>query len=187
MLALRVLTFLLAGSLFPIPGCFTVKVRSVEWPGISVRKELGWFLLPHATPVRFDSIDIYMHKSPPPFALQMPDGKILASDQLSQATLDQYFTPFEKLKRPLHPSWAHNSHIEFDDGVISVLFKKGKVSRVSVHPAAGRASRKMPAGATQISIGTKDGKRFYMFPISEDELIDIFGKPTRAKTYLFDT
>jgi hypothetical protein len=40
---------------------------------------------------------------------------------------------------------------------------------------------------TRPSIGDADGKRFLSFPASEQQLINLFGKPTKAESYLFDT
>jgi hypothetical protein len=175
--------YLLSLVLLQIPGCMTVRVRELSWPGIAARKECAWWLQPMPKTVWFDNVVIYMDRNSAPFTLKMPKGDVIASNDLTRERLKQHFSSVKPLTSDYAPETEH-AEIRFEHGSVSVMLIGEKVNRVTV----GSWFRQRPkAGGTRPSIGDANGKRFLSFPASEQQLIDFFGKPTSAQTYLFDT
>jgi hypothetical protein len=163
------------------PGCcFLAKVRSVTWPGIHVREEMPLWCI---SQVKFKTVYFELEeKDATEFSLRMPDGRILRSSQLTSETIAEYLTPFKELTQETHASWADWSIIEYDLGQVRIYFEDDTPTRVNaISYKSFRAGQSVPA------IGNRDGSKVFPLPIAEGELIKLFGKPTKSKTYLFNT
>ena len=101
-----------------VPGCFTVRVRAVHWPGMLVRREFTWWLRA-PQPMLYPYIQIDLRANPKPFFVKMPNGTIFASKDCTFERLKPYFTHTEKLGPTYLPDTSRGI-IEFDQGHIDV-------------------------------------------------------------------
>jgi hypothetical protein len=112
--------YLVSLVLLQIPGCMTVRVRELSWPGRVARKECAWWLQPMPKTVWFDNVVIYMDRNPAPFTLKMPNGDVIASNELTRGRLKQYFSRVETLTKEYAPETEH-AEIQYDHGSVSLM------------------------------------------------------------------
>ncbi len=98
------ITVVILAMMGSMTGCiFPVKVESLRWPGVQVRTEVPLY---HVGPVKHWSIYFRPGKGTSEFSIQMPDGRILKSNQLTREAIEPYVTPFAELIHETHLDWA---------------------------------------------------------------------------------
>jgi hypothetical protein len=173
---------------FALTGC--VWVRELDWPGVHVRAEAGLWPFPPPRLFRFHQVRIDMTRQPPPFALRMPDGKLIPSDQLTEQALAAYAVDYDHLavhgvERPL-PAAATRKRIAFLAGDVILDFVDGRATCVDI--AAWGALRRVAAGdGGAPGLAPLKSERPFHLPLNDRELTEIFGKPTRVHQYAFFT
>lgn len=163
-----------------LSGCFTVKVHRLSWPGLDIRKEVSLF---HIGAGQFYALDFNMNSDTIGFSVQMPDGKVLTSDRLTPETLAPYVTPFDQLDSKVHPSWSNHMNIIYDNGSVRVFFEESRLARVAIFV---NRRRRLPNESVP-GIGNATGDKIFFMPITKHELIELYGEPSSAHSYLFNT
>lgn len=172
------ITGIIVAMMSSVTGCiFLVKVHQLSWPGIEARKEVPLY---HMGEIKFNNITFRPSKDTIKFSLRMPDGHIVTYDQLTPEAIAPYVTPSD---------WSTNGNcryvgVTYDNGRVTAYFENGKLTRVTVFVWPRTTVR---PGQSVPAIGNRDGTKFFTLPITKDELIELFGEPTKARTYLFNT
>lgn len=175
------ITTIIVVMLCSVTGCcFLVKAHELHWPGIRARTEVPLW---HIGAFKYRSVYFRPGEAPIKFSIQMPDGRILKSAQLTPEALAPYVMPSD---------WStddtvRDAMVEYDNGRVGHVvfyFENGKPTLVIVFAWLRRRVR---LGQFAPAIGNRDGSKVFPLPITEDELIELFGEPTEAKTYLFST
>jgi hypothetical protein len=175
--ARAMLALLILGSaVYPIPGCFSVHARVVDWPGVSAFAEGDWALLPQMSPLRFHSINIFPSQNPPAFELQMPDGRWVASSQLNRDVLKPFLQPSPYREKDVY-------YIRYRGGYVMVVFRGGATQQVHI---TTNWVGKWPQRDTP-ALRRGDGEAEHALPATEEKLVEIFGKPTKSKNFWFTT
>ena len=174
---LLIIIVVLAGVIGICYLLFTVKVRALDWSGIRARREVPLF---HKGKVKFNQLWFEPVKDTIKFSIKMPDGRILTYDQLTYEAVKPYVRQSSLETYKTH----HYGGIEYDNGFATVYFDKGELTRIDVFVWLRRPVR---PGQSVPAIGNQDGSKIFPLPVTKDELIELFGKPTREHTYLFST
>ena len=173
-------SLILIGLLPCLSGCFTVKVRHLRWPGLRVRREGP---LINIGDIPFYIVYFDVKSDTVEFSVRMPDGHVLTSDQMTPQALAPYATPTDQLVREVHPSWSDHLIVEYENGSIRVRFDENRLKRVAifVRQRWGMANESRPA------IGNATGDKIFSMPVTERQLVELFGEPSSARSYLFNT
>lgn len=178
------ITTVILAMMGSMTGCiFPVWERIVRWPGARVRREVP---LCHIGPIKFRWVELQPGKDTTEFSIQMPDGRILTSDQLTVEAFSQYLTPCAPETQKWYPAVSDCAFLENDNGYVKVRFEgNGKAAYVLL--CAYFYSQPPRPGQWVPAIGNRDGSQVFPLPITEDELIKLFGEPIGAWTSLFST
>jgi hypothetical protein len=170
---------IIAVMISSVPGCiFLVKVHEISWPGVRARTEAPLY---HIGDIKkFESVDFRPGKDTIEFSLKMPDGSVLTYDHLTPEAITPYVMPDD---------WSTDGNcrsveVTYDNGWVTAYFEDGKLILVTVF---AWPRQPVSLGQSVPAIGNRDGTKVFPLPITKDELIELFGEPTKARTYLFST
>ena len=104
-----------------------------------------------------------------PFSFKTPDGRIFTSGQLADIETAQAL--FKGHPPSAYSGWPTNA-VVYTDKNIAIYTISNRVIHISLR------------GGPAYSIGDIGGKRFYPFPLSEKQVIEIFGPPETKKSRL---
>jgi len=103
-----------------------------------------------------------------------PNSPPFALNKLSAELVAHYLPPFSP--PPQWPDTLKQKAIEYDTyagGGFNITFKEGQLISVGICSHCNEG-RKNPI------VGTPDGQHFYMLPLTEQQLIEVFGSPNRV-------
>lgn len=175
----HILPLMLVTLLPCLSGCFAVRVRHLHWPGVRARTEVP---LHHIGAIEFHIVYLNVDSAAPGFSIRMPDGHVLTSDRMTAEALAPHLTQFDHLAREMHPSWSRYAIVEYENGSVRFLFEEDRLSRVALF-----VRRKWFRRTSVPGLGNATGDKVFPMPVTERELIELFGEPSNAQSYLFNT
>ncbi len=153
-----------------LSGCIVGGERELRWNGL-VTKQQGPAFWPKRI-TSFWSISYTPEPGTPIITIRMPDGRFIPANDLNRDTLAPYVAAgtADELTRIIYIQYSRGNVVVWPD-------KHGNPENVVVEvnraPTQGQVREKLPA------ISTPDGATVLEFPLQEEELEDLLGKPTK--------